>query len=145
LEIPYQKPVSAGTQTLVGDASAYCPPEVVLARSAGDAVTAEPSLDIWALAVCVYESLVGPVLSRYGGAEEATNCARGEQPYPWEWDEEHVPLKWSCARCRSVVERCFARDPAERPPASEVASALQELMDRMLAGGALEGRTSRKR
>jgi serine/threonine protein kinase len=130
---------------LVGEASAYCPPEVVLAHSAGDASTAEPSVDVWALAVCVYESLVGPVLSRYGGAEEAANCARGAQPYPWEWEEECVPLEWSCAGCRSVVERCLARDPVERPPASEVAHALQAHLDQMPVVKPAVRRPSRKR
>jgi serine/threonine protein kinase len=128
-----QRLCCAGSQGLVSGSLAYCPPEVVLAHSTGDASSMDPSVDIWALAVCVYECLAGPVLSRYGGAEEAINCARGEQPYPWEWEEELVPLEWSCARGRGVIERCLARSPGNRPAAKEVAVALQELLDSLLS------------
>lgn len=106
----------------------YSPPEAVLAHANGSELLVEPSLDIWAMGVVVYECLTGErAFPRYGGNTGVLACAKGRAKYAWERPEEELPTAWVKARVRPVFERCLARSAADRPSAFEVLRGLQRL------------------
>jgi serine/threonine protein kinase len=63
----------------------YAPPEVVAAFAAQRRVRAEPSHDVWALGVMVFEALTGrSAIDRYSDQEDVIAFAEGRERYPWE-------------------------------------------------------------
>lgn len=111
----------------------YAPPEAINAHTTRSDLTVEPSLDIWAIGVIVYECLAGcRAFDRHGGVEEVYECAQGLQPYPWERRLEELPEGWRKFRARSIFDSCLQRNPAARPRAEELQQGLLGLRDTVL-------------
>jgi serine/threonine protein kinase len=106
----------------------YAPPEAINAYEAGTDITVAPSLDIWAVAVIAYECLTCcPAFGSFGAMEEACECARGLQPYPWEQPTEELVEEWRKSRLRALFSDALSRDPALRPTAQALLDGLLEL------------------
>jgi serine/threonine protein kinase len=106
----------------------YAPPEAINAHRSMSKLTVEPSLDIWALGVIMFECLAGcPAFRIHSGVEEVFECAQGLQPYPWERPLEKIPEGWSKSRACTFFKSCLARDPAARPTANQLLKSLHKL------------------
>jgi serine/threonine protein kinase len=108
----------------------YAPPEAINAHTAGAEIVVEPSLDIWAVGVIMFECLTGErTFHIYGGAEEVYECAEGAKMYPWEVPAEELPHSWRRSRARKLFSDCLLRDPAARPTAQQLLQSLSKLSD----------------
>ena len=78
-----------------------------------------PPADLFGLGCVLHECLTGaPAFRRASVAETLQALAFGEPP-------RLDPVVCGSARLARLVERCLDKDPARRPPAGEVASALE--------------------
>jgi serine/threonine protein kinase len=108
----------------------YAPPEAINAHTAGMDMVVDPSLDMWAIGVILFESLSrSRTFQIHGGAEEAYECAEGAKQYPWERPVEELPVQWRRSRACSLFSRCLSRDPAARPTANQLLQSLHRLSD----------------
>jgi serine/threonine protein kinase len=108
----------------------YAAPEAVNAHTAGAEIVVEPSLDIWAIGVIMFECLTGGrTFHVYGGLEEMYECAEGVKMYPWEVPAEELPQSWRSSRARKLFSGCLDRDPAARPTAQQLLQSLSKLSD----------------
>jgi serine/threonine protein kinase len=90
----------------------------------------DPSLDMWAIGVILFESLTrSRTFQIHGGAEEAYECAEGAKQYPWERAVEELPVQWRRSRACSLFSRCLSRDPAARPTSKQLLQSLHRLSD----------------
>jgi serine/threonine protein kinase len=108
----------------------YAPPEAINAHTAGTNIIVDPSLDMWAIGVIVFESLTkSRAFQVHGGVEEAYECAEGAKLYPWERPVEELPAQWRRSRACSLFLQCLERDPAARPTAEQLLQSLVKLSD----------------
>lgn len=108
----------------------YAPPEAVNALEAGAEIVVNPSLDIWAIGVILFESLSGRrAFHVYSAVEEVHECAEGIKPYAWEGPVEQLPAGWRRSRARELFSKCLSRDPAARPSALQLLQGLHRLSD----------------
>jgi serine/threonine protein kinase len=106
----------------------YAPPEAVNANAAKSELVVEPSLDMWAIGVIVYECLAGcRAFDRVCGVREVQECAKGSELYPWERPLQELPRGWRKSLARNVFQGCLSRDPAARPTATDVQQYLFKL------------------
>jgi serine/threonine protein kinase len=118
----------AGKQCPVSCKLAYAPPEAIDVHNARAELTVDPSLDMWAVGVILYECLSGsPAFTFPGIIEEVFECARGEGPYPWERPAEELPEGWRKSKARSFFQARLTRDPTARPSAKQLLSSMHRL------------------
>jgi serine/threonine protein kinase len=118
----------AGQCSQVSCSLGYAPPEVVNAHADKSELVVEPSLDMWAIGVIVYECLAG-CRAFDCGVREVQECAKGSKPYPWERPLQELPRGWRKSRARNVFQGCLSRDPKARPSAADVQQHLLKLSD----------------
>jgi serine/threonine protein kinase len=108
----------------------YAAPEAINARAAGAKIIVEPSLDIWAVGVIMFECITGGrAFHIFGDAQEVYECAEGAKMYPWEVPAEELPMSWRRSRARKLFSDCLSRDPAARPTAQQLLQSLSKLSD----------------
>jgi serine/threonine protein kinase len=106
----------------------YAAPEAINAHIAAAELTVEPSLDVWAIGVIVYECLTGtPTFSSLDTKETVFGCAKGDVAYPWERDVHELPDRWRRSRARNIFGDCLSRDAAARPTAAQLVKSLGKL------------------
>ena len=106
----------------------YAAPEVLRAFDAEEKITVQPSQDIWALGVMLYEIITqGPTFPPGTQASALYECASGRQQYPWEADAALSDAQWRRSRLRGVASLCLARDAAQRPSAREISQKLAQM------------------
>jgi eukaryotic-like serine/threonine-protein kinase len=94
--------------------SSYMAPEVCAAPGSGEQIG--PSADVWSFGATLYEAITGePSFARNGETERYPQLVADPRPLG-----KQVP-----AGLASLVMRMLAKDPAERPPAREVATVLE--------------------
>ncbi len=83
-----------------------------------------PPADVWGLGASLYEAITGHLPFSKGSRKAAAPAAR----FPQLW-EEPVPFAKGVPRpVRDLVVRCLAKDPGDRPTASEMALELEPLI-----------------
>lgn len=120
------------TQSRVAETLAYMAPE----QSEGD--TAEPAADVYSIGALGYELLTGhpPVVGAPALEPQASKLADQAVPISRKAPELGVPDELD-----SLITRCLAREPADRPSAAELERALLRLEARAtsLGGGSSPG------
>lgn len=81
----------------------------------------ESSADIWGTALCLLEIFAGPIAwSEYVGVDEIVTAVLQDEKVP------SVPT-WFCQSVRNLIVSCLVYDPAQRPTAVEVQSAIAQV------------------
>jgi serine/threonine protein kinase len=125
----------AGTRCEVSCTLCYAAPEVINAREDRAELTVEPSLDIWAIGVIVFECLAGcRVFGGHGAFEQVVEFAKGLQQYPWERPSKEIPKGWRRSRACSLFSSCLSRDPTVRPTAEQLLKGLHKLSNTTSVG-----------
>jgi serine/threonine protein kinase len=122
------KRIIAGKASFVSCSPLYAPPEAINAYEAKEQISIEPSLDIWAIGVIVYECLARcRAFHAHSALEKVFECAQGLEPYPWERPLHDLPEGWLNSRSRTFFGTCLLRDAAARPTAAQLLKSLNKL------------------
>jgi serine/threonine protein kinase len=83
-----------------------------------------PASDVWGLGASLYEALTGHLPFTKGSRKAAAPAAR----FPQLW-EEPIPLSKAVPQAiRDLIIRCLAKDPGDRPTASQLALELEPII-----------------
>lgn len=82
--------------------------------------------------VIAYEAITDACAFGFSKKEQVMACARGERSYAWEPANSTRPggssnAAFERSRVRSIVLQCLARDPSERPTASQLVRAIDRI------------------
>jgi eukaryotic-like serine/threonine-protein kinase len=102
-----------------------------MAPEAWRGAPATPQTDLYSLGVVLYELLAGRLPFDHASADDLRRQVCGDDPPPV---GELAP--WVPPRFGAIIDRCVARDPAQRPAA---AAALGEQLEALQRGRALDG------
>ena len=113
----------------------FAPPELAIALSKGEKVTAaHQSADVWAVGVMAYEIITGETFFPPGASSEDMKAMlTGQQPFPHEVSPEVMK---KLGRLRKVVQVMLCRSPSDRP---SISSILEKLDGLAIATGATTG------
>ncbi len=103
---------------------AYVAPEVCEAGSSPHRIDA--AADVWGLGATLYHAITGEI--PFPRSKDAATSDDLAERYPQLVMEPELLGKQFDPRLESLVMRMLAKDPAERPPAAEVASVLEAFM-----------------
>lgn len=110
----------------------YAPPEVISSAWAGAPIqscTAAAAMDVWAFGVLAYELILGRRAFPFAADVRAVRDAvLGRKDAPWEV-RRLAEGSQRLRRAQGVIEACLRRDPAQRPPAAAVASAMRAMRE----------------
>ena len=106
----------------------YAPPEVLVAHDAEQRIVVQPSQDVWALGVMVFEAVTGTNATP-GRIKAATvyDRAHGKELYPWEEPPDAQPATWRRSRLRTLTLSCLLRDASARPSAEELVQSIARM------------------
>ena len=113
---------AAGTHTSPKCTPRWAPPEVVLAMLQHRYITVQPSHDMFALGVVVWEAVTQK--PAFASRDMCYACTVGDALYPWERDVRQQPEAWQQSRLAELVMPCLARSAAQRPSALDMLAAL---------------------
>jgi serine/threonine protein kinase len=118
----------------------YAAPEVIAAYHAQQQIRAQPSVDIWALGVVMFEVLTGTQIMQYCRTmDELADFASGKKAYPWESAPQAF---FENSNTHAMVRECLRRNPALRPSASALKADVESMGTRGRVAAALSPQPS---
>lgn len=108
----------------------YAPPEIISSAAEGQPrCAAAAAMDVWAFGVLAYEVILGRRAFPFAAdARAVRDAVLGRKDAPWEV-RRLADGSQRLRRAQDVIEACLRRDPAQRPPAAAVASAMRAMRE----------------